>query len=341
MSCIVVIPAYKPDQKLISLIDTLVAEKQTIVVVNDGSGEEYNNIFAKIKAKSIQVLEHAVNLGKGQALKTAFNYVLTQYPNAKGVLTADADGQHHPNDIINLAQKLNQYPHQLWLGARVFDGNVPLRSRFGNILTKFVAKLFIHQPIQDTQTGLRGIPLSFLKSLLKTNSNGYDFELDMLIMASKQNIKIAEMNIKTIYEDKNKSSHFNPIIDSVKIYFVFFRFLIFSLICGGLDFLFYSISLYLFHYIFISEFIARVLSGTINFAWNKRLVFKSNQDIMPEALRYALLCLVNLVFSYGLISSLIYIGLGPHISKLIALIGLFIANFAIQRVMIFGREAVA
>jgi glycosyltransferase involved in cell wall biosynthesis len=338
MRHVVIIPAFKPDEGLLKLSEQLLDSSQNIIVINDGSGVNYEYIFKKLEQKGITVLKHAVNLGKGTALKTAFNYVLTQYPNASGVITADADGQHHPEDILKIANKLNNDPKTLWLGARIFDGKVPLRSRFGNVMTRMVYRLFVAQNLQDTQTGLRGIPLPFLRCLLKSNTNGYDFELDMLIMAAKRKINISEMNIRTIYEDNNKSSHFNPIKDSLKIYFVFFRFLFFSLICGLLDFLFFSLAFMLFGQIFISEGIARVLSGSINFFWNKRLVFKSKQSTIPEALRYILLCLVNLVFSYGLISSLVFFGLNVHASKLLALLGLFIANFAIQKLMIFGRE---
>lgn len=339
MKPVIVIPAYKPDISLISLIDEL-KKHQQLIIVNDGSGVNYLPIFHELeKMDNVTVLHHAVNLGKGQALKTAFNYFLNHYSHdCKGVVTADADGQHLVQDILHVAKALDENPLALTLGARTFKKGVPLRSRFGNNLTRLIFRLLIGQSLQDTQTGLRGIPHHFLKVLLKTSSSGYDFELDMLISASKQKIKINEIPIQTVYKDENKSSHFNPLIDSFKIYFVFFRFLIFSILSGLIDFCAFSIAFVFCQHILVSESLARIFSGTCNFLLNKELVFKSKQKMLPEALKYALLCLVNLVFSYGLISSLVFLGANIFASKMIALIGLFIANFAIQKVLVFSKE---
>ena len=342
MKPVIIIPAYKPDTALIELVAELKTYSVDMIVVNDGSGDLYLPIFDKLKTMAnVTVLYHAINLGKGQALKTAFNYFLTHYPGSPGVVTADADGQHLTPDILNVMTALTKQPHALWLGARSFKTGVPLRSRFGNNLTKWVFKLLIGESLQDTQTGLRGIPRDFLKTLLKTHSIGYDFELDMLISASVQKIPMREVTIETVYKDENKSSHFNPLVDSLKIYFVFIRFLVFSIFSGLLDFLAFSFAFMLCGNILLSETLARLFSGTCNFLLNKELVFKSKQNVLPEALKYTLLCLVNLVFSYGLISSLCYLGANVYASKMIALIGLFFANFAIQKLLVFGKEETA
>ncbi len=340
MKPVIIIPAYKPDQSLLSLIQQLSQNAQSIIIVNDGSGSSFDPIFAQCeKMPSVKILHHAVNLGKGQALKTAFNYFLTNTSSdCAGVVTADADGQHLAEDIITIGNQLAQHPLALTLGVRTFKNGVPWRSKFGNNLTRFIFRILIGQTLQDTQTGLRGIPRHFLKALLKTPSSGYDFELDMLISASKQKMKINEVPIQTVYKDENKSSHFNPLIDSLKIYFVFFRFLIFSIVSGLLDFFAFSFAFMLCGHILLSESLARIFSGTCNFLLNKELVFKSKQRVLPEALKYTLLCLVNLIFSYGLISSLVFLGANVYASKLIALTGLFIANFAIQKLLVFGKD---
>lgn len=336
---IIIIPAYKPDQSLVDLVSELTQQEFLIIIVNDGSGSSFDAIFQACHHSNVTILEHAVNLGKGQALKTAFNYFLNStHHHSPGVVTADADGQHRVKDIVNVSEFLANNPFSLCLGVRSFSKGVPFRSRFGNTLTRFIFKLLIGHSLTDTQTGLRGIPRSFLKPLLKSNSSGYDFELDMLISAAKQKIKMKEVPIETVYKDNNKSSHFNPLVDSFKIYFVFFRFLVFAIVSGLLDFLAFSFAYLLFGQVFISETLARIFSGTCNFLLNKELVFKSKERLLPEALKYAALCLVNLVFSYGLISSLVYLGANVFASKLIALTGLFVANFAIQKVLVFRKE---
>lgn len=337
MNAVIVIPAYKPESTLLSLVDEL-SVYTSIIIVNDGSGAHFDPIFDALKNKAtVTVLAHAVNLGKGQALKTAFNHFLLHFSTKfNGVITADADGQHLPKDIIKLATAFTHHRHELILGVRTFCENTPWKSRFGNQLTRFIFKLLIGQALQDTQTGLRAIPRDFLQQLLKTPSSGYDFELDMLILAAK-NMKIREVFIETVYKDNNKGSHFNPLIDSLKIYFVFFRFLAFSIVSGLLDFFSFSFAFFISHNIFLSEGLARLFSGTCNFLFNKELVFRSQENILPEALKYATLCIANLILSYTLINGLVYIGCNAYASKMIALIGLFIANFAIQRLMIFNR----
>lgn len=338
MKPVIVIPAYKPDNTLLNLATELTTASAQLIIVNDGSGPSFAPLFEQLEGiQGVTVLYHAVNLGKGQALKTAFNYFLVHYNNHIGVITADADGQHLKEDILQLWDAFLEKPFDLTLGVRAFKKGIPWRSRFGNNLTKSVFKLLIGQSLQDTQTGLRAIPRRFLPSLLKTASNGYDFELDMLILASK-NMKINEVPIATIYKDNNKGSHFNPLIDSLKIYFVFLRFLAFSIVSGILDFLAFSLAFFISQNVLLSEGLARLFSGTCNFIFNKELVFKSKQHATPEALKYALLCAANLVFSYGIIQSLVYVGITVYLSKLLALIGLFLANFAIQRLMVFNRE---
>jgi len=337
MQPVIIIPAYKPEAKLIDLAQTLTNEGHQLIVVNDGSGEEFNTIFDKVKSfPNVTLLKHAVNLGKGQALKTAFNHFLNNFEqNSAGVVTADADGQHLAQDINALANKLVDMPSSLWLGAREFRNDIPFRSRFGNIVTRHIFKFFIGKNITDTQTGLRAIPSKFLRELLQTQTNGYDFELDMLIKATQHKIDIQETPIATVYEDGNKSSHFNPITDSFKIYFVFFRFLIFAILSGVIDFVAFYLTFSLIGHVGISETLSRVISGTCNFFFNKKLVFKSSGNLLPQALRYILLCMLNLVFSISLIYGLVYFGIHVYISKLIALLGLFIANFSIQRVLVF------
>ena len=79
-----IVPAYNPDEKLfIDFLDKAVKEFSNIIVINDGSNEQCDSIFSKIESQYLQVkiLKHSVNLGKGRALKTAFNYYLNEYKN--------------------------------------------------------------------------------------------------------------------------------------------------------------------------------------------------------------------------------------------------------------------
>ncbi|MFI4938621.1 MAG: glycosyltransferase family 2 protein [Candidatus Berkiellales bacterium] len=226
MKPVIIIPAYQPDQELSELIQKLSVHPYPIIIVNDGSGKRFLPIFSELeKHKQVTVLHHQKNRGKGQALKTGFQYFLDHYPiSCTGVITADADGQHIAEDIIQVATFFTHHPHALCLGCRMFQKNAPWRSRFGNMLTRKIFRWLVNSTLQDTQTGLRAIPRDILPLLIKIKSRAYDFELDMLLQIHQQNILIREIPIQAIYKNGNSHSHFNPILDSLKIYFVLVRF---------------------------------------------------------------------------------------------------------------------
>lgn len=88
------------------------------------------------------MLTHEVNKGKGRALKTAILAILKTLPEAKGIVTIDSDGQHTYEDTLKCIQAFLQYPDSLILGVRTFEESVPLRSRFGNVLTRDILDVF-------------------------------------------------------------------------------------------------------------------------------------------------------------------------------------------------------
>ncbi len=95
----ILIPAYKPNNSMLPFLEELKTLDAHILVVNDGSGPQYANIFRRTRQMGIDVIEHAVNQGKGRALKTGLNNILLNCPDANGVVTADCDGQHLVKDI--------------------------------------------------------------------------------------------------------------------------------------------------------------------------------------------------------------------------------------------------
>jgi len=338
---IIVIPAYQPEATLLAVVNTLTERGYSCIVVDDGSSPSCESIFDEIKTiPSVTLLRHAVNLGKGQALKTAFNYYLNEFAaTGGGVVTADADGQHQVDDIIRVANQLSLAPNKLWLGVREFDGVVPLRSAFGNSLTRKVFQFFTGQKISDTQTGLRGIPNELLKKLLKISSNGYEFELEMLIKAGQSNIAIAELPIKTIYENNNASSHFNPILDSAKIYFVFLRFSALSIATAILDFTVFVFAQILFSNILISAICGRVVAGLFNFSLGKLFVFQSKSSATWELFKYILTVIILGLISFELIDVMVQnLNLNVYLSKILAETGLFLVSFALQRTFVFGSS---
>lgn len=217
---IAVIPVFQPDPGLWDLINAIRSIGiRRLVVVDDGSDPGFRRIFDQLEIiDGVTVLRHAVNLGKGQALKTAFNHVLLTWPSAIGVVTLDADGQHRPEDVQRVAESLVANPEALILGARDFDKSTPWRNHLGNRLSRWGFRILVGRRLADTQTGLRGVPMASLPKFLPLPSPGYAFELQMLIHAcGRSRIPIVEIPIAAVYFEAENSSHFNSFIDSLKI----------------------------------------------------------------------------------------------------------------------------
>lgn len=220
---IALIPAYQPDKNLELLVRDLNMKKFKIVVVDDGSGKKYSDIFRNISKKAV-VLSYPQNHGKGYALKKGLRYINSRYNKDFTVVTLDADGQHKVSDAARIAHKSVINKDCLILGSRKITGNVPFKSKFGNTVTRFVFKKKTGTYIYDTQTGLRAFSSNLMNYMINIDGSGYEYEMNVLMKCAYDTIPVIEENISTIYLSDNKSSHFNPIKDSYKIYRSIFKF---------------------------------------------------------------------------------------------------------------------
>ena len=223
---VIVIPSLSPGDEFIDYVKDLIKYGFTnIIVVNDGSDDRYNAIFDSLKVfKQITLLKHSINKGKGAALKTAFNYIKNNSEGVKGVLTVDSDGQHLPEDCINITKQMLNGERGLYLGCRDFNNpNVPWKSRTGNKLTSFFFKMLYKQELSDTQTGLRGFLVDDLDLMINTVGERYEYEMEQLIKASLNKLKLICIPIQTVYINNNEESHFRPLKDGLKIYKILFR----------------------------------------------------------------------------------------------------------------------
>ncbi|MBO5783962.1 MAG: hypothetical protein J6R33_03225, partial [Clostridia bacterium] len=157
------------------------------------------------------------NTGKGAALKYGMSALLQHFPECRYFTTADADGQHTVEDIM----RINAEPYaqaSMVLSTRDLSGDIPARSRFGNDLSKWVYTLLTGHYFMDNQSGLRRFSVEHIGWLLRVDGTKYDYEMNVLYHADKQHIPITTMPIRAIYIDGNKSSHFNPVADTIRIY---------------------------------------------------------------------------------------------------------------------------
>ena len=351
MNIIIMIPSLNPDHKLVNYVKQLTQQDfREILVVNDGSSALYDPIFDEIRQMDkCTVITHEVNQGKGRALKTGMKYVLEHHPDCVGIVTGDADGQHRLEDTLNVANALLEDDNRLVLGSRNFNSpNIPARSSFGNKLTSMVFAVMFGQKLMDTQTGLRGISLKIVPSMLEIDGERFEYEMNMLIECRRRKIPIDEIPIETVYIDENSSSHFNPIVDSVKIYWLIFRsffsFIFTSVSCTLLDLLLFTLLAKLvipagFAYrIQLATVIARVVSATANFVVNKNVVFQKKGHLLSSAVKYFTLAVVQMTISATAVNWL-YHTLGWHevIIKAIVDTILFIINYSIQKNLIFKK----
>lgn len=334
---LVLIPAYKPDARMVTLCAELIGAGLSVLLVDDGSGPEYRTFFEEAQALGCQLERHAVNLGKGRALKTGINRVLNEYGQSMPVVTADADGQHTCADILRIAQAMREAPDALIMGSRAFTGNVPFKSRAGNAITRHVYRFVTGIKCHDTQTGLRGIPAQALGAMLQFSGERYEYEMTMLLKLRDLDMPLREVPIETIYIDDNKGSHFNPLRDAARIYSVILRFLLSSLLSFALDYALYLTCLHLFGFApWVCYALARVFSSLFNYWLNRMAVF-GGRGGKASILRYYLLAAAQLSVGAGLVE-LLHTSLGLNASwiKIPVDIVLFLISYVLQRDFVFG-----
>lgn len=216
MSQVVLIPAYKPDEVLVTLVRELRENGVEVLVVDDGSNLRCAPIFEATE-RYARVLHLPENSGKGAALKFGMAHLLEEFPDCTHFITADADGQHRVSDILRVRDELASGA-QFVLTVRDFKDNVPFRSRIGNNLSRFIYTMLTGHYFRDNQSGLRGFSVSQLDWLGKVQGEKYDYEMNMLYYADKQSIPITTLLIDAVYIDGNRSSHFDPLRDTLRIY---------------------------------------------------------------------------------------------------------------------------
>lgn len=353
---VVLIPSLNPNEDFIEYSKQLLKKGNVhLIVVDDGSREELKYIFKEIgKLKNTTVLTHAINLGKGRALKNGFNYYINNFDKKEypGIITADSDGQHKVEDVIAIGNELSKLKDEgMILGTRDFNqDNVPFKSRKGNKITTFVFKILYGKKINDTQTGLRGLSYEFAKQCIAIKGERFEYEINMLIAAVRGKTPIHEHIIETIYFDNNSETHFRPVKDSLKIYKVMFtefaKYTISGLSSALLDILLFTLFYNMFGKnleeslaILVPTACARVLSSLYNYNVNKHIVFKRRNG-KNTLIKYYFLCIIQGVASWLLVDLLFKsINIShPSIIKVIVDFVLFLISFQVQQRWVFKER---
>ena len=347
---VALIPAYEPDGGLVGYVDRLAQQGfDRIVVVDDGSGEGSRAVFDALEAKPFcHVLHRWPNRGKGISLKAGFAFIQERWPDAAGIVTADADGQHAPEDCRRLAESLAADPAALHLGCRRFSlAAVPFRSWIGNRWSSAVFGLMHGLWLSDTQTGLRAFSVGRIPFLLGVKGERFEYEMGVLAAAARTGMTVASVPIRTIYEAGNASTHFRPLRDAVRINLLLFgdflRFAGVSLASFALDQGLawgFAVALEMAGVtragvIWASGFAARFLSAIFNFSLNRTFVFQSGGGIGASAWKYALLCIAVIVLSNAGVTALAFAGVPRGLAKLVCDILLYVVGYRVQSKFIF------
>ncbi|MBQ7368942.1 MAG: bifunctional glycosyltransferase family 2/GtrA family protein [Clostridia bacterium] len=362
---VVIIPAYEPPRAFVDYARALLAQEiARLIVVDDGSGESYADIFNELESmERCTVLSYPQNHGKGYALKHAFAYCKTHFDESYVFVTADCDGQHLVKDVQRVAEEAANTPNDLVLGSRDFSlEHVPPRSRAGNVTTRKLYKFFYGLKLQDTQTGLRGFSYSLLGELLKIKGNRFEYEMSMLIVLHNKHYTIREIPIETVYadppQDGEKVSHYRTFRDGSRVAVVLFKnafwYLLSALGSGVIEIsVFFALTTLALHHFSASAALtialptvtARVLSSIFNYFFNFKIVFHGKQK--RSVFRYYTLWTVQLGASYGIACLLTawITGYGLSVTLTAALITLFkylcdlfisIVSYGVQRAWVFA-----
>ena len=334
----VLIPAYQPDARLLRLILELHrADPSTkIVVVDDGSGQKFSDIFEASATAGAHVISYEHNRGKGYALREGFTWIRDVAGDSQEcVVTADADGQHTLNDIFRVGRTCTDTGKSV-LGVREFVGHVPARSRIGNTATSALFWLATGWKLKDTQTGLRAFPVALLPALLKVQGDRYEYELRVLLHLAKFRHPVTQIPIETIYEAGNPTSHFRPLQDSARIWAPLLKFAASSGVATIIDYVLVLVLNALTGALFFPVIAARLVSASVNFAMNRRVFEATGVPLRRSALRYAALAVAVIAGSYTMLAVLTGIGMPLWIAKIIADTTMYLVSYSAQSRYVFA-----
>ena len=348
---VALIPSYEPDDVLLNVVNELLVNSFTVVVVNDGSGHDFDGVFSQLPS-GVHYLSYEENHGKGYALKHGFQYIKDNY-NDCIVVTLDSDGQHKVMDAIKICDECEKHEENtLVLGSRFFDKKAPFKSRFGNFMARTSFLLSTRHKIYDTQTGLRAFNSNLLEKMIAIKGDRYEYEMNVLLDAVRSDITVTEVKIETIYVNDNAGTHYNPFKDTMKIFFEVLKFSAASFAGFLVDFGLFTLFTWLAKTFFVdtttdvwqywiigSNIAARIISASVNFTLNYIFVFRSKKKVWKALLEYAVLATfvlaVNTTFVWLLTSKA---GMYEVLAKIIVEGTMFIVSWIIQRLFVFRKK---
>lgn len=212
MNTCVLIPCYNEVSNIGKVVKSALQYVSDVIVIDDGSTD---GTGLAAERQGALLIKHDINKGKGESLKTGFEYIIKQNK-WDAVIIMDGDGQHDPHEIPNFIKVAETSDASIVVGDRMrgfAPKNMPLIRRLTNKFTSFLISKIIQQIVYDSQCGYRLIKIAVLMNI-KLYTSRFDTESEMLIQASKKGFKIGSAPIKSIYNDE--TSYINPVKDSIR-----------------------------------------------------------------------------------------------------------------------------
>jgi glycosyltransferase involved in cell wall biosynthesis len=209
----IIVPALNESLAIRAVVEAALAHCADVFVIDDGSSDD---TAARISDLPIQLIRHSERMGKGRSLKDGMQAAFAAGFDA--VISIDGDGQHSSEDVPRLLRAHATHPSALLLCARLIGRETqPALRRFANHFADFWVSWAAGQRILDSQCGQRLYPRNVMESIEAPQAEGFAFESEVLINASRAGIAIAAVPIRARYHAGRRASHFQPLRDVARI----------------------------------------------------------------------------------------------------------------------------
>ncbi len=206
------IPSYFEERQIFEVATRVKAQLDDVLVIDDGSTDKTES---EAQRAGVRVIRHPVNQGKGAAIKTGLRD-LTAREGVRYILILDGDGQHLPEEIPHFIEEGNRSGSPLILGNRMSDTRtMPLVRKLTNNFMSWQISRVCGQSMPDTQCGFRMISVDLAPALF-TEANNYDYETEMLIIASRRGCRITSVPVSTVYGEEKSKIH--PVRDTIRFF---------------------------------------------------------------------------------------------------------------------------
>jgi glycosyltransferase involved in cell wall biosynthesis len=213
-----VIPAYQDEKHIGDIVRRTRARLDHVLVIDDGSIDQTSQ---RAREAGAEVIVHSENRGKGEAIKTGLGHWFDR--KVTWVTLLDSDGQHLPEEIDRFLSAAGSATRPtFFIGNRMNNlAGMPFIRRVVNRYMSGRISRVCGQEIPDTQCGFRMLDRQLIPELLG-GGHRFDYETEVLIIASRKGYRIESVPITTVYSDQVSKIH--PVRDALRFFKLMWRY---------------------------------------------------------------------------------------------------------------------